>query len=395
MFAYALVVVLAFIAATSTVSAATGVSGFAILSASYASTDTTCTGIPSSLIYLQLNLCSMTSSTLYYMYTADSTGTISQTSYSDSACTKSLNVYTPTTKKCVSGSSSYVFSATAPDATLNVQQTGLVAYVIQYTGADTMCASAPQQIAYFPVASCILLTAASNGYQYIADGSGNVYQKQFSNPTCTADGSSVAILPYQSQSTKCVNGVSRYQYLPSLPSAWGPATLVIRYTSKRSFMFISICSVHELVRCTQFVLDVDMHRYPLTGPRILRCGCSVHPVVMHGLYDQQRYLQCLHMPVCQRHDHDHDHDGRPDGGPGIRPVARPDRLRRVRVQRAVHHQRRLHHGVLGGHVPGHLRRQRRHHGHRHRRVRRAKRGGRDSCHGPDDSFSNGVHGGAF
>jgi len=235
MFAYALVVVLAFIAATSTVSAAvSGVPGFLTISATYATTDTSCTGSPVLLMYYQLNVC-VSYSPAYTVFTADAAGNLLSTPYSDSACTVASGSATSLNAgiiKCLGGFSKYIYTAQAPDTIVSTQPSGsILANYITYNSGDTTCAKTPYSLTYFTVQTCYpnpLISTQSQ--QYLVDGSGTVFTRYFAGTTTCASGMGMVTVQYTGVPKLCTPSTSTssgpsssYQFLgASLPSTWVP-----------------------------------------------------------------------------------------------------------------------------------------------------------------------------
>ena len=228
MFAYARVVALAFFAATSTVSAATtGVPGFLTIGASYAASDTTCQ-VPLSMSYIQLNACIYNS-----MYTADASGNLFLTGYTDSTCTTASGspAALPSSKNCVNSVSSNVFTTTAPDTKLNVQPSGTIAAtIINYNVGDTTCTNTPSSVSYNTAQTCTSQPGGgSASYQTIVDGANNIYSKTFAGTVTCATNTGLITLTLLAP-TKCVPSgsttsgpASSNQFLgASLPSTWVP-----------------------------------------------------------------------------------------------------------------------------------------------------------------------------
>ena len=195
--------------------------------ATYDTTDTTCTKNPTFLVYYPLGVCVQQTTTSYVKYSADSLGKVYSSPYSNAACTTSTGSDTllPSTN-CVNGVTSYLYSALTPDDNINAQVTGYIGTSITYNVADTNCASTPYLLYYTPLLQC---TASGSGSsQYVADGSGYVYNRQFlATTTCESRKGSITLLKYAAPTVKkCVASgsatdgpLSSMQYLMALPTA--------------------------------------------------------------------------------------------------------------------------------------------------------------------------------
>jgi len=203
------------------------VTGYNIISATYATTDNYCTGgkkyLPTSITYVALGVCHQpTSGTTYFIASADVAGSIYMSPYSDAACKVSLGPDTKAPSQiCVNGVSTNQYSVVAPDAIFNVQPPGLlIATSITYAASDTTCAQTPTQATYVTTQLCYSPTA-SRSTQYIVDNSGNVFSQSFTGTTTCAAGKGLVTVQLQ-PTQKCGPGPTSLNVFGAFPAALIP-----------------------------------------------------------------------------------------------------------------------------------------------------------------------------
>ena len=195
----------------------------------YDTTDTLCQKTPIFLSYYALGACVNVGppSAVYYIYSADSSGTLWLSAFSDAACSVSTGADTKLSAQlCDKGYSDYVYFTQAPDANINTLAAGsVIVQQVTYNAADTKCTGTPVSAYYVTAQSCIV--SGSSSVQYIADGSGNVYIRTFYGTTTCASGKG-SVTVSKRTSTNCVDsGVATVGPKSSYPIIGTPASVPI------------------------------------------------------------------------------------------------------------------------------------------------------------------------